>query len=98
VQLDLFVRFAWGYDFKVIVTNKRIRAGKRLAFHNGRGSQEGVFAELKTDNQMEYVPTRTLSGNQIDLLAAVLTHNLSRELQMETTCKQRATTAKRMPF
>jgi hypothetical protein len=95
VQLDLFVPFAWGYDFKVIVTNKRIRAGKLLAFHNGRGSQEGVFAELKTDSQLEYVPTRTLSGNQIYLLSAVLAHNLSRELQMETMVKQRATTAKR---
>jgi len=95
VQLDLFVPFAWGYDFKVIVTNKRIRAGKLLAFHNGRGSQEGVFAELKTDSQLEYVPTRTLSGNQIYLLSAVLAHNLSRELQMETMAKQRATTAKR---
>ena len=95
VQLDLFVPFAWGYEFKVIVTNKRIRAGKLLAFHNGRGSQEGVFAELKTDSQLEYVPTRTLSGNQIYLLSAVLAHNLSRELQMETMVKQRATTAKR---
>jgi hypothetical protein len=95
VQLDLFVPFAWGYDFKVIVTNKRLRAGKLLAFHNGRGSQEGVFAELKTDSQLEYVPTRTLSGNQIYLLCAVLAHNLSRELQMETMVKQRATTAKR---
>ena len=95
VQLDLFAPFAWGYDFKVIVTNKRIRAGKLLAFHNGRGSQEGVFAELKTDSQLEYVPTRTLSGNQIYLLCAVLAHNLSRELQMETMVKQRATTAKR---
>jgi Transposase DDE domain group 1 len=95
VQLDLFVPFVWGYDFKVIVTNKRLRAGKLLAFHNGRGSQEGVFAELKTDSQLEYVPTRTLSGNQIYLLCAVLAHNLSRELQMETMVKQRATTAKR---
>lgn len=98
VQLDLFVPFAWGYDFKVIVTNKRIQAGKLLSFHNGRGSQEGVFAELKTDSQLEYVPTRTLAGNQIYLLSAVLAHNLSRELQMETTDKQRATTAKRTPL
>ena len=95
VQLDLFVPFAWGYDFKVIVTNKRIRAGKLLAFHNGRGSQEGVFAELKTDSQLEYVHTLTLSGNQIYMLSAMLAHNLSRELQMETMVKQRAMTVKR---
>jgi len=98
VQLDLFTPFVWGYDFKVIVTNKRIRAGKLLAFHNGRGAQEGVFAELKTDSQLGYVPTRTLSGNQIYLLSAMLAHNLSRELQMETMVKQRATTSKRTPL
>ena len=92
MQLGLFVPYVWDDDFMVIVTNKRIRAGKLLAFHNGRGSQEGVFAELKTDCQLEYVPTRTLSGNQIYLLSAVLAHNLSRELQMETTVKQRSTT------
>jgi hypothetical protein len=95
VQLDLFTPFVWGYDFKVMVTNKRIGAGKLLAFHNGRGAQEGVFAELKTDSCLGYVPTRTLAGNQIYLLSAVLAHNLSRELQMQTTPMPRLTTAKR---
>ena len=46
VQLDLFVPYEYGYDFKVLVTNKRISAKKALTFHNGRGAQEGVFAEL----------------------------------------------------
>jgi hypothetical protein len=42
-----------------------------------------------------YVPTRTLAGNQIYLLSAVLAHNLSRELQMQTTPMSRVTTTKR---
>ena len=40
VQLDLFIPYAYGYDFKVIITNKRLSAKKALAFHNGRGAQE----------------------------------------------------------
>jgi len=94
VQLDLFVPFVRDYDFKVIVTNQRIRASRLLAFHNGRDLQEGVSAELKTDSQLEYVPTRMLSGNQIYLLSAVLAHNLSSELQMKKMVKQLATTTK----
>jgi len=38
IQLDLFVPYEYGYDFKVIVTNKRIHARKLLAYHNGRGA------------------------------------------------------------
>ena len=59
VQLDLFIPHEYGYEFKVILTNKRLGARKVLAFHNGRGSQEGIFAELKSANQLDYVPTRT---------------------------------------
>ena len=84
-----------GYDFKVFVTNKRLRTVKLLAFHNGLGSQESVFAELKTDSHFGYVPTRTLAGNQMYLLSSVLAHNLSRELQMQTTRMPRVTTARR---
>ena len=95
VQLDLFVPFAWVYDFKGH-RDQQAHPGRQAAgFPNGRGSQERVFAELKTDSQLEDVLTRTLSGNQIYLLSAVLAHNLSHELQMEAMVKLRATTAKR---
>ncbi len=43
IQLDLFVPHGEGYDFKVIVTNKRVRAKRVATFHEGRGSQEGIF-------------------------------------------------------
>lgn len=95
LQLDLFVPHQRGYAFKAIVTNKKLCARKLLAFHNGRGSQESVFAELKSQAAMAYVPTRTLAGNQAYLLSAVLTHNLGRELHMVVEEPARATTEKR---
>lgn len=95
IQLDLFVPHEHGYDFKVIVTNKRIGASSVVAFHQGRGSQEGIFAELKTHCQMDYVPVTTRVGNQIYRLSAMFAHNLTRELQMIAHPPQRGTTAKR---
>ncbi len=98
VQLDLFIPYEYGYDFKVIVTNKRLSAKKALAFHNGRGAQEGVFAELKSQTQMDYVPTRGKAGNQVYLFSAVLAHNLNREMQMHCYTQERNTTEKRAPL
>lgn len=98
VQLDLFVPHEYGYDFKVIVTNKCLSAKKTVAFHHGRGAQEGVFAELKSQAQMDYVPTRREVGNRIFLLAGVMAHNLNRELQMRCQPQQRHTTEKRTPL
>ncbi|MCA1853507.1 MAG: IS1380 family transposase [Beggiatoa sp.] len=98
IQLDLFVPHEYGYEFKVILTNKRLGARKTLVFHNGRGSQEGIFAELKSDNALGYVPTRTWVGNQIYLLSVLLAHNLGRELQMIAHPPSRATLEKRPAF
>jgi hypothetical protein len=96
IQLDLFIPHEFGYAHKVIITNKSAAAPMIINFHNGRGSQENVFAELKTDANMEYVAFNRLIPNQTFLLSAVLAHNLSREFQMATTDKQRNTTFKRM--
>ena len=95
IQLDLFVPYEYGYDFKVIVTNKTIRPKRVAAYHEGRGSQEGVFAELKSHCQLDYVPVRSLHGNQTYLLAGLFAYNLVRELQMQTAKPSRHTTAKR---
>ena len=95
VQLDLFIPYEYGYAFKVVLTNKTLTAAKVVAFHNGRGSQEGIFAELKSQNALSYVPTRTWRGNQVYLLSAVMAHNLSRELQMITRPPVRSTQEKR---
>ena len=98
VQLDLFVPHVYGYEFKVVITNKKIRAREVILFHNGRGAQEGVFAELKSQGQLDYVPTKTLAGNQVFLLSAVLAHNLNRHLQMTANEPSRDTTAQRSPL
>ena len=89
VQLDLFVPYEYGYEFKVIITNKTIAANNVTAYHNGRGSQEGIFAELKSHNQLDYIPTYTWNGNKVYLLATLLAHNLTRELQMIINPPQR---------
>ncbi len=95
IQLDIFTPFDYGWEFKVVLTNKKMSASKLVAYHNGRGSQESIFAELKSCNQMDYVPTRTWAGNQIYLLSAVMAHNLSKELQMITQPPERSTEQKR---
>ena len=95
LQLDLFIPHEYGFAFKVILTNKRLSAARAVAFHNGRGSQEGIFGELKSQNQMDYVPSRTWCGNQVYLLSALFAHNLTRELQMITRAPARSTRRKR---
>jgi len=98
LQLDLFVPTERGYDFKVIVTNRTIGVRHVLAFHNGRGSQEGIFAELKTHAQIDYVPFRRRAANQLWLLAGLFAHNLTRELQMFGSEPLRTTTETRAAF
>ncbi len=92
VQLDLFQPHEYGHEFKVIVTNKEVGPQAVVQYHEGRGSQENVFGQLKTHCQMDYIPVRTCTGNQIYLLATVFAHNLVRELQMITQPRARGTT------
>jgi Transposase DDE domain group 1 len=97
IQLDLFIPQMYGYRYTVIVTNKAIGMRKVLRFHHGRGCQEKVFGELKSQSQMDYIAVRRLYGNQLYLMTAVLAHNLTREIQMRTEPKARGTTEKRNP-
>jgi hypothetical protein len=98
IQLDLFLPREEGYEFKVIVTNKRVKAKKVLMFHNGRADQEGLFAELKSQAQMDYIPVRRWGGNQLYTMASIMAHNLTRELQMVARPKEKGTTEKRAPL
>jgi phage anti-repressor protein len=98
IQLDLFLPQEEGYDFKVIVTNKQLKAKKVLMFHNGRADQEGLFGELKSQAQMDYIPVRRWGGNQLYTMAAIMAHNLTREIQMVARQKERGTTEKRAPL
>lgn len=89
LQLDLFEPKSREYQYQVIVTNKTTSARHVMEFHHGRGSQEGIFAETKSHCQLEYIPVRTLCGNQTYCLSAILAHNLTRELQMQTGDRRR---------
>lgn len=84
LQLDLFVPRDHEYEYKVLVTNKDVRPGSALLFHNGRGNQEAVLGEGKHWAALDYVPCRRLVANQIYSASALLAHNLGRELQMST--------------
>jgi hypothetical protein len=95
VQLDLFEPYEYGYEFKVIVTNKDLSASAVVDYHGGRGSQEGVFGELKTSCQMGYIPVRRRLGNETYLLASLFAFNLVRDLQMQLDPPTRTTTRKR---
>ena len=66
-----------------------------LLYHNGRGSQENVFAELKSQGQMDYVPFRSLYANQVFLMGSILAFNLNRQMQIESLPILRHTTRKR---
>jgi hypothetical protein len=82
LQLHLFEPRDFQFDYKVIVTNKKESAKSVVLFHNGRGSQEGIFGDAKTDAALDVIPSRRLAGNQVFTLCAMMAHNLSREIQM----------------
>ena len=98
IQGHLFEPVSYKYEYKVIVTNKTASAKKVLRFHNGRGSQEGIFGEAKSHSQMDYVPVKSLNGNKLYLLAAMLPHNLYREVLMNSHSREHGTTEKRRPL
>lgn len=98
VQLDLFQPSDPYHDYRVVITNKTVSARKVIRFYHGRAAQEGLFAELKSQTKMDYVPTRREAGNRVYVLAAMLAHNLNRELQMTTEGPARTTTEKRAPL
>lgn len=95
MQLDLFEPRDDLYDYKVIATNKEGSARSVLWFHNGRGSQEKILGEGKQHVALDVIPTKTLLGNQLFTITAMLTHNLTRQLQMETAPPAPRANAKR---
>jgi len=95
VQLDLFLSHDYEDKHKVIITNKTIKAKHIVSYHEGRGSQEGLFAELKSQMAMSYVPCNSWNANKLYLLSNVFAHNLGRELQMRNKQRARNTSTKR---
>lgn len=95
IQLDLFHPKDYNYQYKVIITNKRRRPARIVGYHEGRGTQEGLFAELKSQLSMSYIPCNTWNGNKVFMLSALMAHNLTRELQIRHHQRSRCTTTKR---
>ena len=95
VQLDLYEPRDVEHEYKVIVTNKTISAGKALWFHNGRGGQEGIIGELKAGAQFDYIPFRKQVANEAFMCTSILAHNLNRELQMIAMPPERGLTDRR---
>lgn len=98
LQLNLFEPVSYVYEYKAIVTNMTMNARRVLRFHNGRGAQEGLFAEAKTHSAFGYIPVRKEAGNQLFMTACVMAHNLGRELQMRVDKPARHTNEKRAPL
>jgi len=95
IQLDLFVPLDFTYEYKVIITNKNGSASSIIKFHEGRGAQENVLSELKTDASVGYIPFKRWIPNQLYLLASVYAHNLNRSYQLACGLPKRFTVAKR---
>jgi hypothetical protein len=98
VQLDLFIPHDEHYEFKVIVTNKTVNPLHVVRFHDGRGSQETLFGQGKSQSHMAYIPCRGRIPNQAYLLASTFAHNLTRLLQIWTEPPDRKTNPKRAPL
>jgi len=98
LQLDVFEPRHREYEYKAVVTNKRCSVKHLLAFHNGRGTQEGIIGEAKAHCQFDYIPTRKWAANRLYAQTAILAHNLTRELQMRVAAPDRATTPQRAPL
>lgn len=92
LQLDLFEPVEEHFDYKVIVSNKTNLAGSVVRYHEGRGYQEKIFSELKSQAQMDYIPARYRIANQVYLLCSMMAHNLGRELQMQVNPPARKVT------
>lgn len=82
IQLDLFEPIERDFEYKVVATNKKVACAELLEFHNGRGAQEGIFGESKSQLHLDYIPSRRLIPNQVWSICVAIAHNLGREMQM----------------
>ncbi len=98
LQLDFFEPVSHEFTYKAVISNKRQHGRKVVRFHHGRGSQENIFAEAKSNVAMDYVPVKTLFGNQLYCYASVMSHNLYRQIEMRAKTPDRGTTEKRSPL
>ncbi len=95
LQLDLFEPVEENYEYRAIITNKTNMVAHVVKFHEGRGSQEKIFGEAKSQAQMDYIPAKRRAANEAFLLASILTHNPTREMQMRSAERSRKSSPQR---
>jgi len=95
IQLDLFEPIDREFEYKIVMTNKRLSAAALLRFHNGRGSQEATFGEAKSQLGLGYLPSRRQVGNEVYMLSNLLAYALAREVQMRSDPPTTTNTATR---
>ena len=83
-----------GFEFKAVSTNRRVFARAVALFHEGRGAQQAMFAELKSQCGLGYAPCRRRLPTAPSPSPCLPT-DFGRELQMASSPPTRRTTAKR---
>ena len=90
LQLDLFRPVHHRYEYQVIMTNDRKSdVATLIARQQGRGAQEKLFGEAKQNAALSVVHGRHLVLNRMGHRISMLTHNLSRELQIRANAPRR---------
>ncbi len=79
LQLDLFEPVDLKYQYKVVVTNKMESAKAVVLFHNGRGSQEATFGNVKNDTALSVIPCKRLVANQVFTIPSLFARHTSTE-------------------
>ena len=94
----MFAPQDFNFQYKAVVTNKSSHAKNVNAYHAGRGGQVRLFAELKSQAAMSYIPCNTWNANKLYMLCNVMAYNLTKELKMRHQDRDRNTTSKRPPL
>ncbi|MFK7889506.1 MAG: hypothetical protein AB8B63_01725 [Granulosicoccus sp.] len=48
IQLDLLEPISYDFDFEIVITNRKDSLARSVVLREKRGSQEGIFAEIKS--------------------------------------------------
>lgn len=94
-QLDLFNPDDGHWEYSAVCTNKSLELRALWHFYNGRGVQEKVIAELKSQYAFGDVPTQSYAANTAWQKLNILAHNLITSFQLATTAEEKPRTPRR---
>jgi hypothetical protein len=94
-QLDLFQPDDGQYEYSMVATNKSVSERAVWDFMAGRGGHEKTLAELKQHLAFGSVVTQDWDANSTWQLLSAITHNLTRQFQIEMGAKPRKNSRKR---